>query len=301
MLEQTLAYDKSKKVFGAIAEVSFIKGTITVSDGDDILHECEISNVIELKKVGVLNGKDVVFNHDVLGGHGVNEGKMWEVELKEDNKMVLHLLDRKLNRLKTGDEFDVLAFSDLSDTLTLIGSKYEIEVAPLVEFNIRIVRQNMGGEITYFYVCNNKDKEEIDLIKVIYMGSKLLEEEAYQRVTMSHEDYLSRVEKGHLKEVGANELQNYVMGMTYQPTKQDKEDMVVLKPTYEAVGDYPDDEEELEDEFEEEYEDEMEDEEECGCKGCVASRAEIQAVPDEEFCEKCKEPEDDCDCELWER
>lgn len=294
MLEQTLAYDKVKKVFGAIAEVSFIKGTITLSDGEDELHECQIDNVIELKKVGVLNGQDVVYNHDVLGGHGNNEGKLWEVELKEDNKMVLHLLDRKLNRVETGEEFEVALFSDLSDTLTLIGSKYEIEVKALVDFNIRIVRQNVDGEITYFYACNNKDNEEIDLIKVIYMGSKLLEEESYQRVTISHEDYLARVEKGHLKEVGANELQNYVMGMTYQPTKQDVKDMVVLKPAYDTYNEQDDENEEDEDEFENELD---EDEEQCECNDCRKARAKH----DEDICEKCEVPEEDCDCELWER
>lgn len=313
MLEQTLAYDKSKKVFGAIAEVSFIKGTITISDGKDELHECQLGNVIELKKVGEL-GDVVVYNHDVLSGHGDskgNEGKKWEVELGESGKMRLHLLDRKLNRVQTGEDFEVSRLTELSSTLTLEGSIYELEVESLVDFNIRIVRQNMDGEITYFYVCNNKDKEEIDLIKVIYMGSKLLEEEDYQRVTVSHEDYLARVEKGHLKEVGANELQNYVLGMTYQPTKQDKEDMVVLKPTsksfaYNEVGDYPDDKEELEEEYEDEMEDE--DEDDCECPYCVAYREEqkeqeanTNVNADKDICEKCKEPEEDCDCVLWER
>lgn len=276
MLEQTLAYDKVNKLFGTIAEVSFIKGTITLSDALDELHECQIDDIVELKKVGEL-GEDVVFNHDVLVGHGTNKDKKWEVELLGNNKAVMHLLDRKLNRVETGNEFDLDLFSHFNASVSLLGSIYELEAESLVDFNIRIVRQSMNGDIKYFYACNNKDNEEIDLIKVIYMGSQLLEEEDYQRVTVSHEDYVNRLDKGLLKEVSANELQNYVMGMTYKPTKKDIEDMVVLKPVSDS------------------YE-EVDEEDDCMCSGCVESREES----DEDICEKCGEPEEDCDCELWE-
>jgi len=296
----SVGYAESIDVLGSIVEVSLIKGTYTLMDASGETHTLDIDLVEELKYLGDLGdfGGSAVYERDIFGDK--NTGDLYELFFNEDGliKMQsLEVVDGALERV--GASSLNIKLSDLSSDLMLLGSIYELEVdedkSP--QFNIQIVRHFLDGETTYFYACNDKENEKIDMIKVIFVGSHLLEEENYARVTMDYDEYANFVEKGIYKEVSPQELQNYVLGVSRNTVAQDVIKVEADKTTYEA-----EDEEEYEDEMdddieEEEEEDDMDGDEfdNCQCYGCQKERGELE----DEVCDECGEEEQDCDCDLF--
>jgi hypothetical protein len=264
------AFDNESKSLGAIAGVNFVKQTMEILTDEEEVVVAKLENVVFLEEIGYI-GNEGIINHDVVMSA---DGKLFEIELQEDGKHVqLHLLDKGLNRTELGDSILKEDLSVLAPYVELVGNKFELEPEEdeTLDFNIRIVRTHENGEFGYSYACNNIAKEEIDLIKVLFIGHKLLEEKAYERVTVSHEEYIALVESGKLKEVSPNELMNYVTGMTYNPSS-------------EVEAEYNDNDEE------------DENLDNCDCYECRMARGEDV---DEDYCDECGEQDEDCDCKGW--
>ena len=87
----------------------------------------------------------------------------------------------------------------------LLNLKKEKEESKKSELkNIAIVKDTNNGDV--YYACNDKKNEAIDLIKVIFLGSELLEEEDYLRVTFGYDFYLEMLEFGDIVEITPTEL-----------------------------------------------------------------------------------------------
>lgn len=252
-------YDKESKEIGAIAGIDFLKQTLTILTDDEDKVVAKISNIVFLEEVGVI-GEVGVINHDVLS---TVDGKMYEVDLQKDgNTVQIHLLNDKLERVAVGEEFDKEDIGQLEPYVVVLGNIFEMEEElPTVDFNIRVVREVSNGEVTYFYACNNAEQEEVDLIKVVFIGHQLLEEETYERRTISHDVYLDSVDAGTIKEINPQELLNYVTGLTYGKT--------ITEP---VINDFK---------FEEE----------------IKNKEDKEEDNDEDYCNDCGESLEECDCE----
>lgn len=205
-----LLFDKQTVSFGTVAKIDFIEEKYTLDNGLVVKFE----DAVYLPKIGKVNGISI-FNHDVIF---LNNKKAYEVELNEDENLVyMHLLDSKLNRVKTGESCSASVMLEfLSDyQLQIVGNMVSKPEEKTVDFNITVVRAVVLDDVKYYYACNNAENEEVDLIKVIFVGSTLLEEEKHERITVSHEQYLDMIEEGELVEVSPNQLQNYVTGKLY--------------------------------------------------------------------------------------
>jgi len=261
------AFDKESDAIGAIAGVDFINQTMTILADDDEMIVASMKNVVFLENIGYI-GKQGVVNHDVLQ---TTDEKLYEIILLADGNVQLHLLNRKLERVEAGDIITKEDLHTLEHYVTLVGNKYELEPEQSVDFNIVVVRENTPENgITYYYACNNAEVEEVDLIKVVFVGHQLLEEEKYERITMSHEEYLDAVDAEMLKEVGQNELLNYVTGLAYGKKSS------VAKTNVE-VDDL------------DECEDFCDDEDSDNCDGDSL----------DDFCDECGNHEYDCECNDW--
>lgn len=75
------------------------------------------------------------------------------------------------------------------------------------DFNVKILRLEGKEKTYYFYACNNKERKEIDLIKVIFIGHQLLEEK-YARYTFPYNEYMELKE---LQEISPTELGHVFM------------------------------------------------------------------------------------------
>lgn len=210
--KNVIGFAKEAGVLGAIGEISYLKGTATLVAENEELFVVQLDDVTFLEEVGSI-GEAVIFNRDVLG---TVDGKLYEVELQANGTDIkLHLLDNKLNRVEEGETIDKSNLSVLEPYVELLGSIFELELElPVVDFNIKIVKNFNGQFITYFYACNNKETGEIDLIKVVFVGASLLEED-YTRKTLNHDEFLDAIENGTLKDVSPQELQNYATGVRY--------------------------------------------------------------------------------------
>lgn len=276
------AFDKESKELGAIASIDFQKQTMKILTDNEVVVVARLEDVVLLENLGYM-GEEGIINHDVLK---TVDGRLFEIELQEDEKsFVLHSIDSKLNRNDEGEATStpLANLSSLGRYLSLVGNIFELEPEEdLINFNIVIVRTSIDGEFGYAYACNNAEKEEIDLIKVLFIGHHLLEEESYNRETITHEEYLEYLEDGTLKEVTPNELMNYVTGATFGQGKsillgsQERGIRVSSLESDDDIGDEPEEEED-----------------DCDCSDCRQSRGEVN------YCAECGEEEDECDCKGW--
>ena len=286
-----LVYDVEKEVIGVLALTNNLTGeaVVVTEDGEVTSH---LDNLMKLEKIMQIGDADIV-DGDVFSDA---EGKLWEITLLNDDMVVWNLLDNGLNRVQTYEPFHKSELvSVLPNLLTLEGHILELEAPEeeVVDFNIKIVKH----EDEYIYACNNKETGEVDLISVVFMGSALLEEEDYQRVSLSHEDYLGYLETGYLEEVTPQELQNYVVGLMSGQVATKQEGRVYGEERICGVncGCNVYCEDDMYDE-EDEYEDEDEDEDEkytCDCDFCVNLSLDDE---DEDTCYDCGEYHEDCDC-----
>jgi len=284
--EKVFGYVEEVGVFGEIVGADFRNGLYVIETEDDEQVAVKFADVEILEKAFVIHGVDV-FNKDVLGD--IN-GKMYQVELHKDGKIQLHKLNDKLEVVNSGGIFEVTEtiVNQLESVMDLHGNIYELmaELPQAPDFNIKIVKDFNGKFFTYFYACNNKDEEEIDLIKVLFIGHHTLEEEEYERRTISHEVYQDSIESGTLKEVSPQELMNYVTGLTYSDEDEEVEDEDACGYENECAGG----------------------ERECGCgfydnassyNENVEKFNELHEEEEPEIYEDCENVIDECDCDLW--
>lgn len=201
-----LVYVEEKGVFGSINSLDYLNHTITINTGFETL-KVDLEDVKFLSLIGSLNGEAVV-EGDVFQ-HVDGEEYIYEIELQEDGEnVVFHQLDKELERIKEGAPFHKDLLDEIfSKDLIRVGNINELEV--LVEedfdFDVKIVKDTDG---VYYYACNNKDNEEIDLIKVLFIGANLLDGN-YERLTVDYDEYLEFIDTEFVVEVNPQELQAY--------------------------------------------------------------------------------------------
>lgn len=243
-------YDKESGEIGAVTAIDLLEDTVSLMKDNAEIITTSIENIVFLDVIGEFDGQPLL-NHDVL--ELGDEGRLFEIELVEDGKIQLFLLDDNLERKLAGKKVDKSLLPALETQMELVGSIYQLKNAleeeQGVNFNITIVRTSKDGEIKYYYVGNSKEDQTVDLIKVVYMGHTLIKEEDYERYTMSHDEFLEAIEDGTYVEVSPDELRNYVLGVTYGYKKEFECD-----GSCEVCdcGLKEEDEYDLEDEFEEE-------------------------------------------------
>jgi hypothetical protein len=246
MFKKAIGYVEELGLLGAVTNYNFLTDEITLLTD---LNDENSSHVVKNEYVELLHFafeiNDVeIFDKDILGA--VN-GKSYQVEVHSDGEVQLHLVNDRLEFEKSGEKFKPTKeiLSQLSEVMDLLGNYYELisEVSKTPSFNVKIVKHFDGSNYTYYYACNNKEVEQIDLIKVLYMGHQLLEEEEYERNTLSYEDYLSRIEDKNFTEVSPQELHNFVLGATYGKESYNGNETVEEDISEEASGELEDDSE----------------------------------------------------------
>lgn len=226
-LFESMAFSQEKKFLGHIVAVDFLGETVTLADEKDI-YVLPFEDVTLVQKVGTTSDGEVYYNHDVL--ENVHDETLHEMELLENGKVALHRLDEdSLKRTGSTNTFTVsllMTIIEKEDTYKITENLYELlaeEDAKSVDvdFNIKIYKE--VDTDSYFYACNNKKTDEIDLIKVVFLGSAVLTEESYSRNTVTKEVFSNHVLEGLLSEVSTSELQSYAMNLL-QDSQRQKED-----------------------------------------------------------------------------
>jgi len=262
--QDALGYSHELNLVGEIAEVSFIKHTVTLVDFDGKHHVVKRDTVTVLVELGEING-EMVYDRDVV--QSLISDDKYELVLQEDGKNVqVHLLDEKFNRVEAGELIAIDEISSLGVYVDFYGGNI-FELLQLQDkkedeksnFNVNIVKSYKDGSYEYYYACNDKSNEVVDLIKVLYMGHQLLKEESYSRVELSYDQYHSMIKDNELQEVSPQELLNYVTGATYNSKSDEVEDL-----------------------------------------GKYSSESDEEKGEDlTDNCEDCLLQNDDCDCEPW--
>jgi hypothetical protein len=212
--KKILGYVEKADTLLPVKAVDIIEQTVTLVDEDGETAVIPMSEVELLQELGEFQGR-AVFNRDVFQR---KDDKLIEVELQDDGTVVFHVLNDKLERELSGTKVDAQTTFDRIDRhATLIANIYELEVieeeAYDFNFNIKVVKDYNGQFYTYYYACNNKQNEEIDLIKVVFVGHNLIEEEDYIRKTVSYEEFAELVHTQELEDVSQQELANYAYGV----------------------------------------------------------------------------------------
>lgn len=295
VLNKSIGYSKNHNVVGAIVEISFLNETMTLMDEDGNTYGTIIDDVQILDEIGKLEGM-LVYKHDVFVSV-VDKSKLYEVDLHEDGLVIFHVLNEKLERVSKGTPFEKDNLHMFGTYLDFVGNKLKMEadmeaLKPAINFNIAVFRNidENDGEVTYYYVGNNAEEETVDLVKATFFGHQIFDL-PYERITLSHEDFLVQVANGELKEVQPMELSNYITGTYGQ--EQVAQFVISTRPI----------------EITNESEECCEVDEDC-CEVDLLfdidedttkiSNNEVEQKL-EDVCQKCGESEDECDCELWAR
>lgn len=241
-LKDGLALDSVSGKVGKIVGVNLLNNEIVILV-DEKTNEVEVAkleNVTFLARLGYI-GSQAVHNHDVI--MDIQTDKHFEIVEVGTDRIQLHQINKKLERVMS---LAPIAKTDLpvfEGVAVVVGNINELEPQKTVDFNIVIVRDMTGGEFNgYYYACNNKKHEEVDLIKVVFIGSTLLKEEDYERVTVSHEEYLDMVTDGDFVEVNPNELMNYVTGrQSFARAEQHRADDVDVDDFFEDDENFEED------------------------------------------------------------
>lgn len=200
------AYSHEFNVIGEIISENFLDGTVVLRDGERILNDTNRRNIVELKELGMLRDA-LILNHDVL--ENVDNGEMHEVELDENGKLRIYKLNSKYERLASDVKGYIPNLNKLSIRISLLDNVFKLRASvEKFNFNIKLVKLKN----TYFYACNDVERENIDLIKVVFVGQHLLKEEEYKRTTVSYQGYLKLVESGNLVDANPNELLDLLRG-----------------------------------------------------------------------------------------
>lgn len=306
MLKKMIGYVEKSKMLGEVVAMDFLDETVTLIDIDtDGVEDKKVFPVgeVEILEEAFELGDNIIYNKDILvdalGGY-------YMVELHKDGDVQLHAIDIKTLEIQRSGKKSAMnkeVASLLEPVAQLYSNYYEVLLAKPQEptFNVSIVKDYNGEHFTYFYACNNKKDKEIDLIKVLFIGSTLLDEEEHERRTLSYEEYMEAIANGVYKEASPQELQNYVAGMLYGK----KSDMADVFEENELLYDL--DEDEFLDEDVVEcgvncscvYECEIVKQEQEARQGVEDTDAVEDAPVSDDSCEKCGQYEDECDCDLW--
>lgn len=217
---QGIAYHSETNTFGRITDVDILNRKLTIQDVDGDELTVLLSEVKFLELIGLI-GEEVVINGDVLAQ--LNEDDeivtLYEVELQDDGLVLFHLLDENQERVLSGKPLEKESLNLFKDILVPVGNINDIylfeddidEDELILNFNINIVKDTKDN--TYYYACNNKEEDKIDLIKVVFIGANLLEEE-YARITIDKEEYVEYIKSETLVNASSSELQSYAYQMS---------------------------------------------------------------------------------------
>jgi len=210
---QGVTYHEATNAFGQVVDVDLLNGVVTVKDFEGEVSTLSITDVKFLRIIGKF-GEDIVLDGDLFRSLNTTDKlELYQIELSEDGQLVrFSYLDEDLEKEETGDFFDKAILENVATgKLELIGNindkdLFEEEDDSILDFNIKIVKDTNDG--TYYYACVNAEENVIDLIKVVFIGANLLEEQ-YSRNTIDNEEYVEYVKEGLLVEVTPSELQSY--------------------------------------------------------------------------------------------
>ena len=273
---------EEENVLTEVVDISFKNNTLILKDDLSNLYTVNKDEVQILEEILRINGESIV-DMDVLRD---KNGYLFLIELHEDGKVQMNRLNEDLEVKYSGKKL-LLNESDkrsLEEQFSLVGNLYQLLNEKLKEptFNIQVVKDDDINK--YYYACNNKEKHEIDLIKVIFVGHLLLEEENHEKITVSYEEYNNMIRNNHIQESSPSELLSYVTSAINNDLEDEDEDEGESNNTYEEVN------------SDQEYD--------CGigefCCGYPDGCSNETLESDEEvICDKCKEFKDVCFCELW--
>lgn len=214
-LKDGLVFDKESGLIGKALEVNLSENVIILVGEEKEVFTTKLENALLLDLLGAI-GTENIFDHDVVMDSNDN---LFEITKGSSEDKVRFFKINELLERESDDGQDV-SKTDLhvfDGHVILVGNllTMEPEEDDTFNFNLKVVREMNNGEfVGYHYVGNNKEDGTVDLIKVLFIGHHILEEEDYKRVTLTYDDYLNEVSFGTFVEVNAQELANYHFGMS---------------------------------------------------------------------------------------
>lgn len=241
---KTLGYVENQNFLGEVVGFSLVQNTVELKDkdGDIALFDAEYVEILE--EVFTRPTGEVVYDGDVF-------------KTDDYNILVDKVSDTQLKLLLLNDFLDIVAVSDVKTIDTEAVKAFELyepqklgnikelqhSVEDVFDFNVKVLKRN--GQ--FVYACNDKHSEEIDLIKVIFIGADLLDDEEYERVTVDYDEYLEMLDENELVESTPQELREYAYNVLVKGKETPKAPIILEE--YE-------DEEDLDFEFDEDIEEE---------------------------------------------
>lgn len=220
MIYGALAYVKEEEQLFQVESIIF-SGFIKVRRDDGGKNSFKFDEVEIYNGLTKIDGVGIIYEGDIL--EYVDKPHIVGLD---GETIVLTELDSNLRetRVKYSIKLDNLPKSQIK----IIG--HISRPSTVMNFNVKIVKiENSERETNYYYACNNKGIKSIDLIKVLFLGSSLIEEDKYTRITLEYDLYTKLVNEGKIVSVSRGELSEYVTRKIYS-----NQDLTWRDNTYES-------------------------------------------------------------------
>lgn len=241
--DMQLVFNKETGFVSEVISINYVSETLTTTNGEENEITLKFEEVEFFEVVGFSEEFNTLYNHDVVKSSVSN--MLYEMVLLNNGILQFYQLDEEYRPTLEVDSYPIHKFMEILDTTntySLEGNAIEVRFEHLEEkrkaelrlkaeeaerkrieerkkFNIKIVKDTLSGN--FHYACHNRETGEIDLIKVVYIGATLLEEN-YKRTAFSFEDFEAMLESGHLVEATPYELQRHAMGSSNRSRFDDR-------------------------------------------------------------------------------
>lgn len=241
--DMQLVFNKETGFVSEVISINYVAETLTTTNEEEHEITLKFEEVAFFEVVGFSEEFGTLYDHDIVRSSVSN--MLYEMVSLDNGVLQFYQLDEEYRPTLEVDTYTVSSFVAILDdtnTYSLEGNAIEVRfehqeekrkaelrlkaeeakrkrIEERKKFNIKIVRDTDYGD--FHYACHNRETGEIDLIKVVYIGAMLLEEN-YKRKTFSFEEFEAMFESGELVEATPYELQKYAMSLSNRSRFDDR-------------------------------------------------------------------------------
>lgn len=213
MFKRMAGYVSKDNFFGEVIAIDFANNEIVLENDDKERCSFSLEDTEIMEEAFEMHGV-IVYDKDVI--QDMNLGDKYLVKLHDDGRVSFDKLNDSLKVVSKGDKLIEVTkefINQMEMETTLVGNIYQLrsELSKYQSFSFDVIKEFNGKHYVYYFALNDKNTKQIDLVDI----AVLLDNEDYRRRTVTYDYFIEALSVGVFKKVSEDELENYLLGLTY--------------------------------------------------------------------------------------
>ena len=231
MFKRMAGYVSKDNFFGEVIAIDFANNEIVLENDDKERRSFSLEDTEIMEEAFEMHGV-IVYDKDVI--QDMNLGDKYLVKLHDDGRVSFDKLNDSLKVVSKGDKLIEVTkefIDQMEMDITLVGNIYQLrsELSKCQSFSFDVIKVFNGEYYVYYLALNDKNTKQIDLVDI----AVLLDNEDYRRITVTYDYFTEALSAGVFKKVSEDELENYLLGLTYNK----KDDINVKRDKFKKICD----------------------------------------------------------------